>query len=665
MGEHRRLVCSGVGVLGLGRRGCDAEQLAGAGDVFLAPAVGEQAIVADAMEPAGQDVDEEAADELAGRQGHGLVAFGSFDPVVLVFEGDPGPVGCDQAAIGDGDAMGVARQIGQHRRIILRIGINLGDVIGEGSDIYGDGVNIAARLEALAEPGGVCISVKVHDEVRGKIDVGLEDMGQQSLKNIATPMRTYPLRPGGDSTPAPSALALPDKPSIAVLPFTNMSGDPEQEYFADGMAEDIITELSRFNALFVIARNSSFTYKGRAVDVKQVGRELGVRYVLEGSVRRAGNRARITGQLIDSTTGAHIWADRFDGGLEDIFDLQDQVTASVVGAITPKLEQAEIERSRRKLTESLDAYDYCLRGMAALHLWTRDSNNEALQLFYKAIEREPDFAVAYGLAARCYLRRKTNGWMTDRAQEIAEATRLARRAADLGRDYAVALSSAGVALALVSGDLDDGDALIDRALVLNPNLALAWLQSSWVKVWLGESEVAIERAARAMRLSPNDPQIFNMQAGTAAAHFVAGCYAEALSWAEMSIRVQRDYFLSTFVAAASAALVGDDAAAKKVMARLCQIMPELRISNLKEELGLDHFEGRSWQGLHRHALMTMIAYAFLQHRRLAQPERGKKKQRASTSIEPARHPSRNQKSRAASHAPTMSSLAPMVGHQTS
>jgi tetratricopeptide (TPR) repeat protein len=325
-------------------------------------------------------------------------------------------------------------------------------------------------------------------------------------------------------------------------------------------------------------------YRGRAVDVKQVGQELGVRYVLEGSVRKAGNRVRITGQLVDATTGAHLWAERFDGELEDIFDLQDQVTASVVGAIAPKLEQAEIERAKRKPTESLDAYDYFLRGLAALHLWTRDSNSVALQLFYKAIERDPDFAAAYGLAARCYLRRKTNGWMIDRAQEIAETARLARRAADLGRDDAVALCSAGVALALVLGDLDDGDALIDRALVLNPNLALTWLQSSWVKVWLGESEVAIERAARAMRLSPNDTQIFNMQAGTAAAHFFAGRYAEALSWAEMSIRGQPDYFLAIFVAAASAALVGDDVAAKKAMTRLRQIMPELRISNLRDHV---------------------------------------------------------------------------------
>ena len=281
-------------------------------------------------------------------------------------------------------------------RIVLRIGINLGDVIGEGADIYGEGVNIAARLEALAEPGGICISAKVHEEVRGKLDCAFEDMGEQTVKNIARPVRAYRVRSDGatdGSAPARPAPSLPDKPSIAVLPFQNMSGDPEQEYFADGMVEDIITALSRMRWLFVIARNSSFTYKGRAVDVKQVGRELGVRYVLEGSVRKAGDRVRITGQLIDAATGAHLWADRFDGELADIFDLQDQVTASVVGAIAPKLEQAEIERAKRKPTESLDAYDYYLRGMAAFHQFDQARPMpRRWRMFSRAIELDPRFA---------------------------------------------------------------------------------------------------------------------------------------------------------------------------------------------------------------------------------------------------------------------------------
>jgi TolB-like protein len=285
-------------------------------------------------------------------------------------------------------------------------------------------------------------------------------------------------------------LSLPDRPSIAVLPFQNMSGDAEQEYFADGIVEEIITALSRMRWLFVIARNSSFTYKGRAVDVKQVGRELGVRYVLEGSVRKAASRVRITGQLVDTATGAHLWADRFDGGLEDIFDLQDQVTASVVSAIAPKLEQAEIERAKRKPTESLDSYDYFLRGMASVYQWTRDDISEALKLFYRAIELDPNFATAHGMAAWCYLWRTAHGWTTDREQEIAETRRLARRVAESGRDDAVALAFGGLALAYVAGDLEGGRALINRALILNPNLTTAWYASGWVNSFLGETDVA-------------------------------------------------------------------------------------------------------------------------------------------------------------------------------
>ena len=265
----------------------------------------------------------------------------------------------------------------ESRRMAFRMGVNLGDVIAEGDTIYGDGVNIASRLEKLAEPGSVCIGRNVYDQVKGKLDYGYSDLGEQRVHNIPEPVHAYrvkPSRPTADTSPAKEFPRLPDKPSIAVLPFDNLSGDRDQEYFADGMVEEIITALSRMRWLFVIARNSSFAYKGRAVDVKQVGRELGVRYVLEGSVRKAGSSVRITGQLIDTATGAHLWADRFDGALEDIFDLQDQVTASVVGAIAPKLEQAEIERSRRKPTDNLDAYDHYLRGLAGVHEWTKEGN---------------------------------------------------------------------------------------------------------------------------------------------------------------------------------------------------------------------------------------------------------------------------------------------------
>jgi adenylate cyclase len=358
--------------------------------------------------------------------------------------------------------------IPEDRRIEFRIGINVGDVIIDEGDIYGDGVNIAARLESLASPGAICLSENAYTQIKGKLPLDVSDMRPQQLKNIAQPVRVFSVQI--QNAPMHQTLSLPDRPSIAVLPFQNMSGDPEQEYFADGMVEDIITGLSRIKWLFVIARNSSFTYKGRAIDVKQVGRELGVRYVLEGSVRKAGNRVRITGQLIEASTSAHLWADRFDGALEDVFELQDRVTSSVVAAIAPKVEQAEIERSKRKPTNNLDAYDYYLRGVEGIHSQTRESTSDALRLFHKAFELDPGFASAYAMAAFCYSQRKAFGWVTNRSQDIAEAAPLARRALELTRDDALAISRVGLVLAYVVEDFDAGALFIERARVLNPNL---------------------------------------------------------------------------------------------------------------------------------------------------------------------------------------------------
>jgi TolB-like protein len=388
-----------------------------------------------------------------------------------------------------------------------------------------------------------------------------------------------------DKADAGQNLPLPDRPSIAVLPFANLSGSPEQEYFADGIVEDITTALSRMRWLFVIARNSSFTYKGRAVDVKQVGRELGVRYVLEGSVRRAADRVRLTGQLIDAATGAHLWADRFDGGLEDIFELQDEITASVVSAMMPKLEQAEIERAKRKPTESLDSYDYLLRGMASVYKWTSKDISEAVDLFYQAIERDPDFSMPHGMVAWCYLWRNANGWTTDREQAIAETTRLAARVTELGKDDAVSLAFGGLALAYVAGDLEGGEALIDRALVLNPNLMAGWYASGWVKAFLGETEIAIEHVARAMRLSPLDPLMFLMQGVTALAHFVAGQYDEAVEWAAKAAREQPNFSGAIRNMAASNALSGRMQEARRALARVRRHDPGLRLSNLKDRVG--------------------------------------------------------------------------------
>ncbi len=422
-------------------------------------------------------------------------------------------------------------------------------------------------------------------------DVTEEKIGVQSDAAKSPPPRNIGDANAASLLPAihaavkpPAALTLPDKPSIAVLPFQNLSGDSEQEYFADGVVEDVIAALSRLRWLFVIARNSSFTYKGRAVDVKQVGRELGVRYVLEGSVRKAANKVRITGQLIDASTGTHLWADRFDGTLEDIFDLQDRIATSVVGAIAPTLEQVEIERAKRKPTENLDAYDYFLRGMAHVHQWARQANDEALQLFNKAIESDPQYASAYGMAAWCYIWRKLNGWMIDRESETAEGARLAKRAIEVGKDDAVALSRGGHALAWFVRDLDSAAACIDRALVLNPNLAAAWNLSGWVRAYRGELDLAVEHHLRGMRLSPLDPALYNMHVGMAFAHFLAGRYDEASSWAQKALHEQPNYPTANRILAASYALAGQLGEAQQTMSRLRELDPERRVSNLGDVL---------------------------------------------------------------------------------
>jgi TolB-like protein/class 3 adenylate cyclase len=477
------------------------------------------------------------------------------------------------------------------RRIEFRIGIHLGDVVEESDgDLMGDGVNIAARLEGVAQPGAICLSEDAYRQVKSRLDLEVSDLGETKLKNIADPIHVYSLQFGNAiakaaapaaTTNAP-AISLPEKPSIAVLPFQNMSGDPEQEYFADGMVEEIITALSHFRNLFVIARNSSFTYKGRAVDVKQVGRELGVRYVLEGSVRKAAGKIRITGQLVDAASGAHLWAGRFDGSVDDIFELQDQVTSSVVNAIAPKLEHAEIERAKRKPTENLDAYDHFLRGISILNSWTRDSNYEATESFCKAIELDPNFASAYGMAAWCYVWRKANGWMKEPQLETAEATRLARRAVELGRDDAAALARAGHVIAYVASDLDSAVPAIDRALLLNPNLASAWNFAGWTRVLRGEPEAAIEYLARSMRLSPLDQLGYSAKGSTAHAHFFLGAHDDASAWADKAVQENPNYLIVNCIAAASHAFAGHQEKAAQAISRMLQIDPSLHVTKIRE-----------------------------------------------------------------------------------
>lgn len=390
--------------------------------------------------------------------------------------------------------------------------------------------------------------------------------------------------PAGFDEPSAEALALPDRPSVAVLPFVNLSGDPNQDYFVDGVVEDIIAAMSRMSSLFVIARNSSFAYKDRAVDVKQVGRELGVRYVVEGSVRKSADRVRLTGQLVDATAGTNLWSERFDGRIDDIFALQDQMTENVVWAIAPQLQRAEIERAKHKATESLDAYDYYLRAMARMHRGTREAVDEALVLLSKAIELDARYAPAYGMASWCLFWRKANGWLGDRPREIAEGTRLARRAIDLGRDDAVVLTRAGHALGHLTGDLDGAVALLDRAKMLNPNLAAAWFLGGFVRVWRGDPEGAIEHFTQAMRLSPLDPEIYRMHAGMAAAHLFAGRFDAASSWAAKSFASLPSFLMVVSVIAASHALAGRMDEARRAMQHLRRLDPALRISNLGDWL---------------------------------------------------------------------------------
>jgi TolB-like protein len=434
--------------------------------------------------------------------------------------------------------------------------------------------------------GGRIISESTLTSHVNAVRTAIGDSGEEQRLLRTVARKGYRFVGEVSETEAREPLSLPDRPSIAVLPFLNLSGDPAQDYFVDGVVEDIISALSRMSWLFVIARNSSFTYKGRAVDVKQVGQELGVRYVLEGSLRKAANRVRITGQLVDATTAANLWAERFEGTIGDIFELQDQLTESVVGAIASQLERAEIERAWRKPTESLDAYDWYLRGMANVQRGTREAIDEALPLFHKAVEFDPAFASAYAMAAWCHFWRKVNGWMTDCGQEITEGARLARLAVELGKDDAVALARGGHALAHLAADLDAGAALIDRAVVLNPNLAAAWFLGGFVRVWNGNPDRAIAHFEHAMRLSPLDPEMYRMQAGMAAAHLFAGRFDIASAWAEKAFRDLPSFLMVVAVIAASHALAGRTDEARRAMDHLRQLNSTLRISSIKDWLSI-------------------------------------------------------------------------------
>jgi TolB-like protein len=491
-------------------------------------------------------------------------------------------------------------------RFKLRVGLNLGDVIvGQDGDLYGDGINIAVRLEGIADPGGILISEKVYSEVEGKLDAAFEDRGERQLKNIAKPVRAYSVCAGAHDEQIANkraAPSLPDKPSIAVLPFQNMSGDPEQEFFADGLVEDIITALSRFRGLLVIARNSSFTYKGKAVDIRQVGRELGARYVLEGSVRKAGTRLRVVSQLIDVTTGMHLWADRFDGALEDIFDLQDKLTFQVVGAIAPEVDRSEIERANRKIIGNVDAVTEYYRGLPQIYFPTGPERiDAAIEHFKNSMALDPSFAPAYGGMAACISWRRANKWPGDTARENAQLLQLAQRIKELGTDDAVALYAIGFALFFCNVDHEAGTEMVDRAIRFNPNFATAYGVRGFLRVWDGEGEAAISDFERNMRLSPRDPFMFNTMIGLAFGCCNAGRYEEAAAWTDKSIRA----FPPNYLAGIQVAIFCYMAArrkkdAERLAVQCVHLFPQWRRSNLE------------WNGVRSPDLRKRMLNAFIE-----------------------------------------------------
>ncbi len=431
-------------------------------------------------------------------------------------------------------------------------------------------------LHAFAALGRRSEAVKHYQHLAERLK---QELGTEP--EAATRQAYEQIRSRGELPAEKAPPAQPRRPSIAVLPFANLGNDAEQDYFIDGMVDEIINALSRFSWLFVIARSSSFTYKGRAVDAKQVGRELGVRYVLDGSVRKAGHRLRISGQLIDASTGATLWADRIEGQLADIFELQDMVTSHVVGAIAPKLEQVEIERARRKPTANLDAFDHYLRGQAEVVKWTPEGNSAAMAHFYRALELDPEFASAFGMAARCYSQKKALAGLADPERDGGEVKRLARRAVELGRDDPVALSTSGMALGYVLGDLDAGVALLEESMHISPNFAQAWFFCGWVQGWRGEADIAISRISRALLLSPHDPHISNMRRGIAFAYFIGERYAEAISAAEVATPMPQNAVFGYSTIAASAALIGRQPEAGRAMTTLLQYDPGLRLAGLR------------------------------------------------------------------------------------
>jgi adenylate cyclase len=505
----------------------------------------------------------------------GRIANTAGDSVLAEFGSAVDAVQCAveaQTALAEANA-----SLAPDRRISFRIGIHIGDVMVRAGDLFGDGVNIAARLQTLAKPGSACISGATYDQVRKVLPMTFVDLGVQQVKNIQEPIRAYQVGGPSEEREAPARVVetespppLPDKPSIAVLPFQNMCGDPEQEYFADGMVEEIITALSRFKSLFVIARNSSFVFKGRAVDIKAVGSTLGVRYVLEGSVRKASGKIRITGQLIDAVTGAHIWADRFERDLTDVFVLQDEVAVAVVSAIQPKLLQTEIEMATRRRPESLTAYDFYLRAMQQCYLASREGLAEALRFARHALELDPRFGLVAGQASNWHMLNVLLGYAADPQFERKEAVRLFRLALSIDNSDPEVLAWASGISAFLVDDCESGIEMSDRAVALNPNSYRAWLNRGWVYKIAALLEEAVRSFDCAIRLSPVDPLLHRAFVGMGMTLIELRRFDEAVVAAKKAQRQNPSYSPAYRCLASAFAHLGRDAEAREAAARMLE-----------------------------------------------------------------------------------------------
>lgn len=477
-------------------------------------------------------------------------------------------------------------------RIEFRIGIHVGDIIIDDNDIFGDGVNIAARLEGIAEPGGICISDDAHRQIRGKIDIALDDIGEQTLKNIVEPMRAWHIRFAGETAPAIRSsppptrvqdLALPDKPSVVVLPFDNMSPEAGQDYLADGIVEAITAALSCIRSFFVIARSSAFTYKGRAINAREIGKELGVAYLLEGSVQKAGTRLRIIVQLIETEGGAHVWSSRYDGAIDDFFDLEDRITEQVAGALQPSIRIAEIERSRRKRPQDLGSYDFTMRAMP--HVWAleRDESAKALELLEKALAIDPDYPLALSLAGWCHAQRSVYNWADDLLGSQAMARSLAERAAEMSGDDPIILAVLGAVHTFVHNH-GTARVLLERAVTLDPNAAWAWCRLGWLENYSDRPERAIANFERALRLSPIDPMNFNNYVGIGSAHEVAQQYDKAAAFYRRALEERPNAGWIYRNLASSLSGAGQVEEAKRAFAEMMRNYPDLTVAKFKQAM---------------------------------------------------------------------------------